>query len=241
MKILSINQNYNNKAQSKSQTKGNVNFSAVLVKSNFELFGHRKSLAQKLLDGIHFSFPTKLSALANKTRGNSKNYVHSRYSSEPLMRRHEVHLSDKEIRDVDDALVVANNAIKADYTEQKAHGRDCLDMDNIGQVIDRLWELPAGSMRELRNLAEKLFADAQNNPIEHVVTACAARLAEANNDVGHVQREISTELGAALNGRRFPEQLEFPFPEEKLKRKIRFGTGGMLDDLSSFRHPWSGN
>jgi hypothetical protein len=229
MKILSVG-NYNYTKQNKNNSKGNVNFGAILVKSNFDLFGGTKSLAEKLLEGISFSFPTKLSALANKTRDNSKNYVPHKYSSEPLIRRQEVYLSGKEEREFGDALSAANKSIKADYAEQKAQGRDCLDVDNIGQVINRLWELPTGAMRELRNLAEKLFSEAEKNPIEHVVSACATRLTKANNYVGQVQCEIRTDLHAALNGRRFPEQLELPFTQEKpKKRKIRLGLGGLIE------------
>lgn len=209
-----------------------------MVKSNFELFSGRRSLADRLLQGIHFSFPTKLSAFANKTRGIDPHYNSAGEAFAKEQRRcSEVYLSEKQARELDDALVAANKAIENDYSEQKAAGRDCLDVDTIGQVVDRLWE-KSGPMQDLRNLAEKFFEEAQKNPIEHVVEACAAKLAKANETVRQAQSEINSDLHAALNGRRFPEQLEFPFPQEKTKRKIRFGIGGVFDNLSQILHPW---
>lgn len=232
MKILPVNQNYNQKRQDR-----NVNFSAVLVKSHFELFGGINSLADSLLTGIHFSSPTRLSALANKTRGIKPGYDSPKdlLYHNPVERRQEIYLSRKQERELHDALVAANQAIKDDYKKQERQGKDCLDLDNIGQVINRLWVAPRGRMRELRNLAERLWAEGEKNPIEHVVTASASQLAKANEKVRQEQRVIDSDLYAALNGRRFPEQLELPFPKEKPKRVIRFASGEVFDPSSPLR------
>lgn len=240
MKILSVNHGYNNKAQKTNQSKTNTNFGAVLVKSNFELFEGRKSLAEKLFGGIGFSYPTKLSALANRTRGNSKNIVAQPFTFEAKnpTRFQEVYLSDGQERKLDEALVAVGKELENNYNQQVAAGRSFGDLEHRGIIINRLWEQPAGPMRTLRNLVEEFFTEAEKNPIEHVVTACAARLKKANEKVGDAQQAINVDLHAALNGRKFPEQLELPFPQEKLKRRIRFGLGGMLDDFGSFRHPW---
>lgn len=234
MKILAVNQCYNNKAQKTNQAKGNPNFGAVLVKSNFELFEGRKSLAEKLL-AISWNIPSRLTALANWTRGNKENIVAKPYTweAENPTRLQEVYLSDAQERKLNDALAAAREVIE--------HDQDGIDWglaENYGKVTSRLWELSKGPVRTLRNLAEEFFAEAEKNPIEHVVKACVAKLARANEKVGQAQQAINVDLHSALNGRRFPEQLEFPFSQEKPKRKIRFGIGGMLDDLSSFRHPW---
>lgn len=231
MKILAVNQSYNNKSQKINQAKGNTNFGAVLVKSNFELFGYKKSLAEKLLD-IAFSIPSKLTAFANKTRGNKQNIVAQPFTSEAKnpTRIQEVYLSDEQERKFDDALAAAREAIKHDQD-----GKDWGLTEHYGKVTSRLWDLPKGPVRELRNLAEKLFAEAEKNPIEHVVTACVERLAKANEKVGDAHYANNTDLYAALNGRRFPEQLELPFPKEKPKRAIRFASGEMFDPSSPLR------
>lgn len=224
MKILSVNQGYNNKAQKTNQAKGNTNFGAVLVKSNFELFEGRKSLAEKLL-AISWNIPSKLTALANWTRGNSENIVAKPYTweAENPTRLQEVYLSDAQERKLDYALLNAGRAI-----EHNQDGKEWGEIQHYGLVTDKLWEQSRGPVRELRDLAEEFFAEAEKNPIEHVITACAAKLAKANEKVGDAQHEISSDLHSALNGKKFPvppEQLWLPTMKPKVRKSIKNGLG----------------
>lgn len=212
MKILPVNQNYNQKRQDR-----NTNFSAVLVKSHFELFGGRKSLSE-LLTNQSGSYMNKITRLINRIRGVDETHdlkaelIHKQFPC----RSQDIYLSDKESDEVISAIQAVEDTWLASC-ENKEWG----DNHDYDKVINKLWEEPTGPVRALRNLAEKLLAEGEKNPIEHVVTACATRLKKANEKVRDDQYAIGEDLYAALNGRRFPEQLEFPFAKPKLRKRIK--------------------
>lgn len=223
MKILSVSQGYNNKAQKTNQAKGNTNFGAVLVKSHFELFGDRQTLSKLLIDPSG-SRPNKITRLINKIRGVDEA---SDLERNFPWRCQDVYLSDNESREVETAVAAVKKGWH-DYCD----GVDWMDIENHSKFINNLWEQPEGPVRELRDLAERLLEEGEKNPIEHVVTDCANRLTTANMALGELKYEINSKLSAALNGKKFPvppKQLEFPFAKEKPEKRYRFGLGGFFD------------
>lgn len=224
MKILSVNQSYNNKAQKTNQSKANTNFGAVLVKSHFELFEGRKTLSEMLLKPSG-SRPNKITRLINKIRGvdETNDLRGELYYGQFPYRSQDIYLSDKETKEVNAALDAVDNA-----WEKSQEGKEWGEIDDYNKVINKLWEKPTGPVRTLRNLAEKLFVEGKKNPIGHVVTDCAAKLSEAQKTFGEAQRETDGTIHAALNGKKFPvppEQLWLPTMKPKVRKSIKNGLG----------------